>query len=419
MVELFMLEYLTALGFTMVLLLMAKRHSLRRTLLAGYSVMALVMLVVAGAYKVLGLGFVTRYYFVIAHVPSVAFLLVFSQFRGWRMLFQMMTAILFCLIVQHATGIVYYLTDNNTAALIITYIALTAFSIWLIIRQLRPLFIRALTQLRRGWWQSCLVIAGYYMIIAYLIPGYAGFDVKSTYLKLATSLLMAGFYWIIMLLLNSAREEADARQRAQLNALQLNALQSRMDAVRAAERAIRTERHDLCHRLQTVAELVARGDRDDALRFLDAAQRRLDERKELRWCRPPVLDAVCASYFDQARNLDIAIRANINLPDELPVDESELAIVLANALDNAIHANQALPEPQREIRCRMACTPTLMLRVSNPCAGEVKFDERGLPVAQQSGHGLGTQSVCAFCQKYGAVCAFRQADGWFHMQVIL
>ena len=87
-----------------------------------------------------------------------------------------------------------------------------------------------------------------------------------------------------------------------------------MEAVKAAENAIRTERHDLHHRLQAVAELVSGGDKDAALDFLDAAQKRLDEQKEIRWCRPPVLDAVFSSYIDQAQNQGIWWRRKLHFP---------------------------------------------------------------------------------------------------------
>ena len=211
----------------------------------------------------------------------------------------------------------------------------------------------------------------------------------------------------------------EARHSAQLSALQLSALQSRMEAVKTAEDAIRTERHDLRHRLQAVAELVSRGDRAAALEFLDAAQKRLDEQNSIRWCRPPVLDAVFSSYFDQAKNQGCRVEAEILLPDTLPVNEGELAIVLANALENAIHANLALPQEQREIRCKMVGSPGVMLELSNPCTGNVSFDSSGLPMAQREGHGLGVQSISAFCRKNGAVCAFDLTDGWFRFRLVL
>ena len=132
-----------------------------------------------------------------------------------------------------------------------------------------------------------------------------------------------------------------------------------------------------------------------------------------------MLDAVFSSYFDQAQNQGIRVEATISLPDVLSIDEGEMAVVLANALENAIHANLALPWDQREIRCKMVGTPSIMLEISNPCAGNIAFDSSGLPVAQKAGHGLGVQSISAFCRKNGAVCQFDLTDGWFRLRLVL
>ena len=209
------------------------------------------------------------------------------------------------------------------------------------------------------------------------------------------------------------------RQSAALLAMQVSALKEKLQRVKEVEDGVRIQRHDMRHQLQTVRELVARGDRDAAMDFLNAAQKRLDEQKEVRWCRPPVLDAVFSSYFDQARRQNIRVETKISLPDTLPVDESELAIVLANALENAIHANMELPQDQREIYCKMVGSPSIMLEISNPCTGNLLFDSNGLPVAQQEGHGMGVQSICAFCKKSGAVCHFDMAESRFRFRLVL
>ena len=238
-------------------------------------------------------------------------------------------------------------------------------------------------------------------------------------MKPAISLLMGGFYSVLMFLFFSVRKEAEARHSAQLSVLQLSALRSRMEAVKAAEDAIRTERHDLRHRLKTAMELVARGDETAALDFLDAAQRRLDEQKEIRWCRPPILDAVFSSYFEQAKSQGIRVTSKISLSDTLTVDEGALAIVVANALENAIHANLELPRGQRHIRCHAIGAPNIMLEIVNPYVTAVQFDENGFPLAGKEGHGLGTQSIRFFCEKYGAACQFEAKDGLFSLRVIL
>ena len=418
-VELFSLEYMTALGMTMLLLFLDSRYSRRLTALTVGGSALLVMAAVAALYQAAGLDMAMRVYPLAAHLPSLLLLLIFSRFRGWKMVFQLLSAVLFCMLIQHGAGLAYYLSGGSFLVMLLTYALFTAGVICFLIRFLRPLFLQTMTELNRGWWMICLVMAAYYAIIAYLIPGYVGFDRTATILKPSISLLIVGFYSVLISLFSSVQKEAKARHSANLTVLQLSALQSRMEAVQAAEHAIHMERHDLRHRLQTVAELVARGDEDAALRFLEAAQKRLDKQAEIRWCRPPVLDAVLSSYFEQAGHHGIRVEAAISLPDTLSTEEGELAIVVANSLENAIHANLELPPEQREIRCKMVGVPGIMLEISNPCTGDVSFDSNGLPVTRQEGHGLGIQSISAFCKKNGAVCQFDLADSWFRFRLIL
>ena len=419
MVELFIMEYLTVLYMIMAFLFMDSRYSRRRTIFIVSSVTLLLMAAVAVLHRAVDRDAAFWIFAITIHIPLILLLFTLSRFRGWRLIFQQLSVVLFCTLIHHTSGLVYYLSGSRFWVLVLSCVVLSTGVIWFLVRFLRPLFFQILLELHRGWWLICLVMATYYIISVYLIPGYAGFDPRSTIIKPAIGLLILGGYSILMFFFTSIKNEMEARHNAQMSALQLSALQSRMEAVKAAENAIRTERHDLRHRLQAVAELVLRGDKDAALDFLDAAQKRLDDQKEIRWCRPPVLDAVFSSYFDQAQNQGISVEAKISLPDTLGVNEGELAIVLANALENAIHANLDLPPEQRKIRCKMVGTPGVMLEISNPCAAAVTFDSNGLPVAQREGHGLGVQSISAFCRKTGAVCQFSLTGGWFQLRLTL
>ena len=101
MVELFIMEYLTALGMTMVLLFLDSRYSRRRTILTVCGTVVLVMAAVAALYRVAGIEATIRLYSLIAHVPSLLLFLALSRFRGWRLVFQILSAILFCMLIHH------------------------------------------------------------------------------------------------------------------------------------------------------------------------------------------------------------------------------------------------------------------------------------------------------------------------------
>ena len=126
-----------------------------------------------------------------------------------------------------------------------------------------------------------------------------------------------------------------------------------------------------------------------------------------------------STYFAQAQRKDIQVDARIALAEPLPVAEAELAIVFSNALENAIHACARLPEERRALRCRAISHPSLMFECSNPYAGEVRFDGDGLPVSPRPGHGIGSQSIAAFCRKHGASYHYTAEDGQFTLRVIL
>ena len=140
MVELFIMEYLTALGMTMVLLFLDSRYSRRRTILTVYGTVVLVMAAVAALYRVAGMEATIRLYSLIAHVPSLLLFLALSRFRGWRLVFQILSAILFCTLIQHAAVLAYYLFGCYTWVLVLSYAVLSAGVIWFLIRFLRPLF---------------------------------------------------------------------------------------------------------------------------------------------------------------------------------------------------------------------------------------------------------------------------------------
>lgn len=419
MTNIWVMLYYTALGATLFLLLLERRFSLGKTCAIVYGVTLLLMVMDFWIDRLLGFDWLVRLYAPLNHVPIALTMAFVSRNRGWHLVFQLLSTVMLAMLLQHVSALVFLLSGRRSGALLLTYAVLTALLVPYVRYFLRPLYLRIFRQLRRGWGLICLVLAAYYAIVIYLVPGYAGETMWATMFKSAISLLIVGFFSVVLFLFSSIQRETEARHSAELAALQIAGLRSRMDAVREAEEVVRLERHDLRHRLYTAAELVRQGRTEEALNLIGAAQARLEESRPVRWCRPPVLDAVFSSYFSQAEHQDIRVEAAVSLPDTLPVDEGELAIVLANALENAIHANIKLPCGQRAARCKMVGSPGVMLELSNPCVDAVSFDSSGLPVAQREEHGLGVQSISAFCRKHGAVFQFDLTDGWFRFRLVL
>lgn len=113
----------------------------------------------------------------------------------------------------------------------------------------------------------------------------------------------------------------------------------------------------------------------------------------------------------------LLVTADMDLPRKLPIDAAAFSIVIANALENAIHAVSSLPEDKRVIHCKCIHYPQFIFHVSNSYDGEVLFDEENIPISKEGGHGIGTASSLAYCEKYNVICDYRTEDGWFTMQI--
>ena len=56
-------------------------------------------------------------------------------------------------------------------------------------------------------------------------------------------------------------------------------------------------------------------------------------------------------------------------------------------------------------------------QISNRFDGVVEFDKDGLPISRQEGHGFGTRSIAAFCEKYGAFYEFKATRDTFYLRI--
>lgn len=411
--------YYTFFGVTLLTLFIDSRFSRTRTMVTAYGVCALLLVGLMLLAQRCGSENLLYFYTPCIHVPMMALFMYMSPERGGRTVFQFVSSVSLCFLVQQVVALFLILFGQSLWVMLFGYLISSAAVFWVVVRWLRPIFVQNLSNIRHGWWLMSAVLGVHYLTMIYLLPGISGLSSgRVTAIKMVTCLMMVGTYMVFLTLISSVNRELETRHNAQLADYQLQALLHRMDAVQQAENTVRIERHDMRHRLRTIAELIRYGQSEEALAFIGHAVARLESQKIVQWCRSPILDAVFSSYFYQAEQQGIRIEANIHMPEHLSVDESDLAVVFANSLENAINACLLLPQEERVIYCKCIGCPQLMFQISNPIHHAVSFDKDGLPLAAGKAHGLGTRSIAAFCKKYGAICEYEQQKNLFILRVI-
>lgn len=129
-----------------------------------------------------------------------------------------------------------------------------------------------------------------------------------------------------------------------------------------------------------------------------------DENKVERYCENLIVNTILFKVSEQAKPFQIDLDTDVLVPKDIPVNAYELAMVLANLLENAVCAVKDPEQGKRVIRAKIHCTVAyLLIDLENECEGNIRFDSlTGLPKSGKgAGHGLGMQSVQAFSDKLG------------------
>ena len=231
--------------------------------------------------------------------------------------------------------------------------------------------------------------------------------------------LMPLMYLNIFQVLNHQNKLHTAQREQELWQIQSNHMQRQIAQLAESDKRVSLERHDLRHRLQILDVMLQKGEVEEARAFISSAQETLQAPEGLTYCKNAILDAVFSYYFKQAQEKEIKVESSLSIPENPPVDASELSVVIANALENAIHACEKLPKDKRIISCKCIETPQFILQISNPFAGKVMTDKDGIPVSEEKGHGIGTRSILAFCERNGAVANYKIENNNFALRILI
>ena len=353
-------------------------------------------------------------------LPCVAFYFPLAKYRDGRFFYSFFLACDVNAAITVVTYLLdYYLPGDCYAVMLVSRLIAFPLVEWAAYKWLRGPYLAVQRGVKKGWFAFAATAAMFYLLLIgqFSYPTMISERPQYIPLLLLTVVLIPCINGCIFFALFRQQELYESRDREQLLRMQTESLRSRVEQTARSEERIAIARHDLRHRFQVLDGLLKQGDTAEAERYLAAGIGELAKAETKRWCRNPILNAMFSAYFGMAEAEGVRVEAELDIPTELSVDETELSTVFANALENAVYAVRALPEERRVIRCKCIRFPRLMFRISNPYAGEVRFDSDGLPVSPVEGHGLGTRSIAAYCEKHGAMCAYSAEGGWFTVQI--
>ena len=238
------------------------------------------------------------------------------------------------------------------------------------------------------------------------------------YIIISLSLLIILFWFnvIFLLMANSLNRIAKLRQENHFLSLQRKRYENLKTAIEDARQA----RHDLRHYLNQLSALADEGDIDKIREYLTRAAGRIPS-LDMNFCENRAADSVIGYYCALARRESIPFQTQIDLPEEIPVDEIDVCLVLSNLLENALEASLRTDPARRRISVQayMHSGRLMLIQVENAFDGEIREKNGALQSSKRKGGGIGVQSVRRIAEKTGGASTFTYQNATFTAKVML
>lgn len=203
--------------------------------------------------------------------------------------------------------------------------------------------------------------------------------------------------------------------------LQISSAVREIKALRESQRKASTYRHDLRHHMQYLLSCIENGCLEQAEGYIGEICSEIEASKVVAFCENEAANLIFSAFAGRAEEDGISIRIRAVIPQNIPVSESDLCVLLSNALENALHACQKQKEKGMVGSIEVSAyekNSTLFIQFTNSCGEDIVF-EQGIPVTNVSGHGIGVRSICAIVERYGGIYSFAADNGRFVLRVSL
>ena len=343
------------------------------------------------------------------------YIIFFATTKGKlaQRIFTMLTYSIFFCITMSLIAMVKGTFRDLPPALITFILSVTLLGIVsYFLRYVCPLCRAAAKNITTGW--APLIFVNIIFIITVILSSVFPVRLTSfhdpafiTFIFLAVSIMAV--YPVIFSSINSLSEAATKREVERQNKLLLAQIEAENIQLAADSQA----RHDRRHHNLVMLEFANSNDIESVREYL----RNLVDSDNLvsgetQYCQNRTVGTVLSVYEKRAKEIGIPVTISANVSRDLAVLPQDLVIVIANLFENAIHAAAALKDTPQPIDIYIKeSAQRLVIKVENPCKGNLVFDE--------SCYGVGIRSIIATANKYDGMYDFSAQDGIFSSKVSL
>lgn len=347
-----------------------------------------------------------------------------SECRDFRTLFTGLTSSNYVL-PGTITGVYLYRLTERMLPVFVVEILLHLGILWFLIRELKPVYLSIQSEMRGRWLSLCLMPALFYISALGLDLAVRGSEREFTALLTMLFFLMTMYasYLLVFKMIDKLHQSQQKLSEQEILRASIQALKREQAEIQEIKQKLAVNMHDNRHLVRIMQEMLLEENYNGVKQMLEKMESMTEVHCPIRYCENIPVNGVMVYYAAEAKQNQIALTVQLDLPEKLPVDEWGLAVVMGNLMDNAIRSCSKISDISRR-SIQVTARPVrgqLLLEIRNSCDGQPRFDSQsGLPVSDQGeNHGIGLRNVMYFAEKNHAAFDCGVEQGVFFVRMLI
>lgn len=183
------------------------------------------------------------------------------------------------------------------------------------------------------------------------------------------------------------------------------------------------EKHNMLNQLVVLKSQAENCKAEDVIRSLDQIINNCNHTDNISNCGNSTIDAIINFKYSIAKEHNIDFRLNVFVPEEFPIEQRDIGVVLGNALDNAIEAAKECDLEERYVEISMRTKKSAWIVVmKNHYNHVIERDKRGKIVSSKKGkdrHGYGLKSIVKIAEKYQGDVVIDDSKRIFSLTIVM
>ena len=205
----------------------------------------------------------------------------------------------------------------------------------------------------------------------------------------------------------------------EMHHLQLVMYQNQLNLMQNVNDSYRSMRHNMKQHLSMLTGYLQNNEKDKALDYLSQINGSISGDKYIDTGNKDV-DCIFNYIIGEVIENGGSVTTDIKVPEEMPVDNFDLNVILSNLLLNACEAVRKCDKKEIYVAMRYD-RGVLKISIQNTYNGVLKQkgDELLSTKQEKEGHGIGIQSVRETVEKYGGIMKINHTEDKFKVDILL